>query len=333
MRAICEIVLFYACCVVTLAVFAAEESYALQPSFRFQNNFWVNLHATLRGEARRRSLNLAAQIEIGGLTDAERKTWSSALDAYEGYGQKNVIFDEALVRLNNWLSTISNIGGLSPIPNDIDARTVRALIAAAPVYRRHFWPEQSQINMRWIAAVQPLVTALGSSMASGLAGVYRVDWPAAPIVVDASFEAGADGGYTTDGPLGTAAHTVIQTSNTGYQGEAGFEMIFHEACHAETIEQPLTTAINTEAAQQNVKAAPNLWHAIIFYTAGELARRELQKNGVANYQPYANRNGIWDRGWQPLREAIERDWQPYLDGRATFDSAIQALVRHTSQAK
>src|SRR5262249_54955778 len=131
--------LFYACCMVTLAHFAAEESYVLQPSFRFQNSFWVNLHATLRGEARRRSLNLAAQIDIGGLTDPERKAWSSVLDAYEAYGRRNVIFDEMLVHLNNWFSTISDTGDLSPIPEDIDARAVNALIDAAPVYRTHFW--------------------------------------------------------------------------------------------------------------------------------------------------------------------------------------------------
>jgi len=206
----------YTFCVVTFALFVTKESYALQPSFRFQNSFWVNLHATLRGEARRRSLNLAARMDIGGLTDAERKAWSSALDIYQAYGRRSVIFDETLVHLNNWLSTVSDTGDLSPIPNDIDAGAVRALVDAAPVYRSHFWPDQSQKNLKWIAAVQPLITALGSSMASRLADVYRVDWPAAPIVIDASFEAGADGGYTTDGPLGTAAHTVIQTSNTGY---------------------------------------------------------------------------------------------------------------------
>lgn len=313
------------------ASFSAGESYGLDPPFRFQNSFWVNLHATLRGEARRRSLTLAAQIDIAGLPDAERKSWSSALDAYQDYGRRNVIFDETLVHLNNWLSTVPDEGPLSPIASDIDASTVRALVVAAPVYRAHFWPAQSQRNLKWIGEVEPLVTALGPNMASSLAAVYRVDWPAAPVLVDASFEAGADGGYTTDGPMGTAAHTVIQTSNIGYQGDAGFEMIFHEACHAEGIEGPLRTSINRAAARQNVKAAPDLWHAIIFYTAGELARRELQKNGHANYQPYAYRNGLWDRGWQSLRGALERDWQPYLDGHATFDSAIQALLQDTSQ--
>jgi len=325
------VIALYALCVLTSSSFDPEDAYGLEPSFRFQNSFWVNLHATLRGEARRRSLSLAAQIDVTGLADAERKTWSSALDAYQGYGRRNVIFDKTLVHLNNWLSTVPDEGPLSPIPSDIEASAVRALVDAAPVYRAHFWPDQSQRNVKWIAAVKPLVVVLGSNMASSLAAIYRVDWPAAPVVVDASFEAGADGGYTTEGPMGTAAHTVIQASNIGYQGDAGFEMLFHEACHAEAIEQSLREAINREAARQNVKVASDLWHTIIFYTAGELARRELEKNGHANYQPYAYRNGLWDRGWQTLRDALESDWKPYLDGRATFDSAMQALVRDTSR--
>jgi hypothetical protein len=86
----------------------------------------------------------------------------------------------------------------------------------------------------------------------------------------------------TDSPACTAAYTVIQAFNIGYQGDAGFEMIFHQACHVEAIEQPLRTAINREAARQNAKAASDLWHAIIFYTAGELARRELQKSSHGN---------------------------------------------------
>src|SRR5262249_16712236 len=156
-------------------------------------------------------------IDVAGLADAERKEWFSALDAYQDYGRRNVIFDQTLVQLNNWLSTVPDEGQLSPIPSNIDRSAVRALIGPAPVYHARFWPDQSQRNMKCIAAVQPLVRALGSSMASSLAVAYRVDWPAAPVLVDASFEAGADGGYTTDGPVDAAAHTVIQTSNIGYQ--------------------------------------------------------------------------------------------------------------------
>src|SRR5215470_11168841 len=142
------ILALYALCVLSAAFFACQELYGLEPLFRFQNSFWVNLHATLRGEARRRSLNLAAQIDVAGLADAERKAWFSALDAYQDYGRRNVIFDQTLVQLNNWLATVPDEGQLSPIPSNIDRRAVLALTDAAPVYRARFWPDQSQRNMK-----------------------------------------------------------------------------------------------------------------------------------------------------------------------------------------
>lgn len=112
--------------------------FGAEPSFRFQSSFWVNLHATLREEARRRSLNLPAQINTSGLSVAERSIWNSALDAYQDCGRRSVIFDEELVHLNNWLATIPDEGKLSPIPSNIDANTVRTLNQAAPVYLSYF---------------------------------------------------------------------------------------------------------------------------------------------------------------------------------------------------
>jgi hypothetical protein len=58
------ILALFALCVLLPVFCATQESHGLEPSFRFQNGFWVNLHATLRGEARRRSLNLAAQMNV-----------------------------------------------------------------------------------------------------------------------------------------------------------------------------------------------------------------------------------------------------------------------------
>src|SRR5262249_5446600 len=152
-RRYATVLALYALSVLSAALFTPQPLHGLEPSFRFQNSFWVNLHATLRGEARRRSLNLAAQIDVAGLTEAERKAWFSALDAYQDYERRNFIFDQPLFPLNNWLSTIMAEAALSPIPADIDAGTVRALTAAAPVYRALFWPDQSQKNTKWIAAI------------------------------------------------------------------------------------------------------------------------------------------------------------------------------------
>jgi len=168
-------------------------------------------------------------------------------------------------------------------------------------------------------------------MSAAIARTYRVEWPAAPIIVDAAAEAGPFGGYTIDGPDGSAAHTIIEASNPEYQGDMAFEMLFHEASHARAIGGRIIAAINAEAARQHVTAPRDLWHTVIFYTAGELARRELGKTGDAQYQAYAYRYGVYTRGWQPLRDALERDWQPYLDGRLGFDEALTALVRDTTR--
>jgi hypothetical protein len=299
--------------------------------FRFQNNFWVNLHHVLRGEARRRDVRAAPRLKVSALSDAEEPVWSAALDAYKAYGQRNPTFDDRLIAINNALATIAGETSLAARPGEIDAATARALTAAAPIYRAHFWIEQKQLNDRWIGMLQATLAAHGSAMAAALARTYRVQWPSSPILVDACAEAGANGGYTTSGPPGTAAHTVIEAANPGYQDEMAFEMIFHEASHAAAISDPMIDAINGEASRQHVTAPPDLWHVIIFYTAGELARRELGKVGDVHYMPYAYRYGVYTRGWQALRDGVVDEWQPYLDGRTTFDTALAALVRATRQ--
>ena len=44
--------------------------------------------------------------------------------------------------------------------------------------------------------------------------------------------------------------------------------------------------------------------------------------------PYAERFGIWRRSRAARRyhALLEREWQPYLEGRVTFDAAIERVV-------
>jgi hypothetical protein len=298
--------------------------------FRFQNNFWVNLHHVLRGESRRRSVKVPLKVKVEELKDEERLAWNAALDAYADFSRRDLIVDPQLVRANNALTTVTGESTLDPRAG-LDRAAARALTIAAPVYRAHYWPAQRQLNDRWIAALQPAVARHGAAMADALAKAYHATWPADPILVDACAEAGPDGGYTTGGPSGTAAHSVIEAANPEYQGEMAFEMVFHEASHADALEMRITGAIDAEAARQGVTAPRNLWHVLIFYTVGELARRELGRAGDEHYLPYAYRYGLYTRGWQPLRDALARDWHPYLDGKTTFDAAMTALVRDTRQ--
>jgi hypothetical protein len=295
-------------------------------TFVLQNNFWVNLHHVLRSESRRREVRARLKVKPDDLSSAERVTWSAALDAYRGHAEASLLFDATLVRISNALTRIPSEAPLPASLDGVDARTLRALAAAAPVYRAHYWAAQRELNDRWIAALRPALEAHGDAMIAAIEGAYAVRWPPDPIVVDACAEAPPTGGYTTDGPVGTAAHTVIEAANPEYQGDMAFEMLFHEASHAAAIGGPLIAAINASAARGGVAAPVDLWHVVIFYTAGELARRLLGKAGEARYLPYAYRYHVYSRGWQTLRDAAVRQWQPHLDGKTAFADAVDALV-------
>ena len=90
-------------------------------------------------------------------------------------------------------------------------------------------------------------------------------------------------------------------------------------------------AINEECAAQKVRAPRNLWHALIFYTTGELVRRELGMAGDAHYMPYAYRFDVYAKGMDKDRAALERDWQPWLDGKVPFEDALRNLVRDATR--
>jgi hypothetical protein len=67
---------------------------------------------------------------------------------------------------------------------------------------------------------------------------------------------------------------------------------------------------------------------IIFYTAGALTLEALGKN-APGYVPYGIKNGLYDRvpNRKRYRELCEKDWQPYLDGKTTFDAALAQIAR------
>jgi len=60
---------------------------------------------------------------------------------------------------------------------------------------------------------------------------------------------------------------------------------------------------------------------MIFYTAGEALRR-----AVPGHVPYAEKNGVWARGKEPVKRALDSAWRPWLDDKITSEQAIADLV-------
>ena len=281
-----------------------------RPLFSFHSNFWVNLHHRLHHAATARR-----PASGGAPVQPESPGWRAAVAAYqERYGAKGamgIILDEDQHALRARLSTV---GPSAEIP-DVEPPLPPELVAAAELARPE-WDAQDRANRAWIAAVQPLLRQHGAELRTALVAVMGAPWPDRPIHVDVSGFAGPFGAYTIDDP----ALITISSNDPGYAGEAALEMLFHEAAHL--LIGPIERKLEAEARRTGRVTPDALWHALIFYTCGELAKRRL---GVS-YVPYATKNGLWQRGWVELEVALGRHWGPYLEGRATVDQAVAGLI-------
>jgi hypothetical protein len=294
--------------------------------FSFQNNFWVNLHQFLHAEAGRRAAGQALRFEPSTLPQADRAAWEDALTAYGPISKRDHVRDAGLIAVNDALSQVEG----DTLPTTIEPAIGAALTRAAPVYRAGLWPEHRRANEAWIATMRPIIERIAPSLTVQLAQAYHASWPSQPILVDVSHAAGRFGAYTTlQFGRALAGHATVSSFDEGSDGEMGVETVFHEASH--TIGPSIMRMIAAEARSQNVAQPPNLWHALIFYTTGELVRRALGKTGDSHYLPYAYRFSVYEKGMLPDRGSLEKNWQPWLDGKVSFEQALRNLVRDVAR--
>ena len=279
--------------------------------FSFHSSFWLNLHHYLRAVARGGSSQAT-------LTESERDAWKRAVEFYAPYAKRDVIHDEGMVAIKDALSARGNELTLEGVPIDTGLRAI--LESAAPVYRKHWWPAHDASNRSWIAQVQPLVAAHGSALSREVTAALDATWPAMPVPVDLSNSAGPDDAYTTDGPRAT-----ISSLAAGYRGNAALEILFHESSHGWG--SRLFNGVARAARDQNKKVPRQLWHAVLFYNAGELTRRRLAASGV-EYVELAQKGDIYT----PLcgdgcRDRVKAAWDRRLSGEWTMQQALEELVR------
>ncbi|HXU46892.1 MAG TPA: hypothetical protein VN783_15290 [Thermoanaerobaculia bacterium] len=239
------------------------------PLFAFRAGFWVSLHHHLRGEARRLDLvkegKLEPEPDPASLPPAERSAWEGALAIYaRTMATRDLVFDPGMAEIKN---ALAGVGGAAHLPAaDLPAlppEVRTALELAAPVYRARLWPEHERLARAWIAEMAPLVDRFGPAIAPRVAAANRTYWPAEPIPVEIVPEAGPNGAYTTSPPT----RTSISSRDPGYRGLSGLEMLFHESSHAWG--RALSESLAAEAKRQGVEIHRDLWHGVLFYTAGD----------------------------------------------------------------
>jgi len=307
------------------------------PVFEFHSGFWLNLHHTLYRIARsQRSANAStnsASSTLGNsnLSPAEQRVWFAALAFYtKTYADKDLTVSLEMILIKNQLGdfeTCEDLAGLKKKTCDagLPAKLTETLDAAAPVYRAHLWQDHDRANRHWISAVAPLVRRNGLDLSHRLAEIYQTNWPKERIRVDVTSYASSTGAYTTLDPL----RVTVSAADPRNQGAQALEVLFHEASHG--IADGVQEAIYRECRQREKPIPRDLWHALLFYTTGEVIR-PLGFNSAdasitpSGYVPYAVREGLYKRGWENYLRVLTQYWQPYLDGSVTYDDAIAHMV-------
>lgn len=232
--------------------------------------------------------------------------------------QRSPVFDPELVAINDALSATPE----NEEPHGIPAAVREELVSAAPAYRKTQWPDDDRANRFWIASVEGMLHDAEAELIAEHERVYGVKWPA-HVRVDVAAFAGPFGAYTTgDAKL---AHTTVSSRDPSYRGFAALEMLMHESSHG-VVDEWL---VADRAKATTVEGAPDgLWHAILFYTSGELTKRTLATRGVTDYVPYAYAHGNYKRGvWPSYLPWIEKLWQAHIDGKLSRDDAIDAILK------
>jgi hypothetical protein len=333
--------LFLAASAVPCRAQQVDSVYGPLPVFEFHSGFWVNLHHFLYHEARARRLAAAKQPVPSdpSLTPAEQKTWNDAVSYYLAhYAGMDLLINIDLILLKNQIEDFEDCDELTGRKKPrCDAGLPGAvgpiLDSVAPIYRAHWWADQDRANRRWVARVAPLVREQGLGLSERLADIYQTRWPGEKIRVDICAFANSVGAYTTLDPL----RVTIASTDPHNQGTEALEVLFHEASHG--IATPVENAISRECKQREKPIPRDLWHALIIYTTGQVLSPIFNDpsppKGAGDASPQQPKPGavpndlqdlLSQRGWDQYHLLLLIYWQPYLEGKVSFEDAIAHLV-------
>jgi hypothetical protein len=292
------------------------------PPFQYCNFIWVNLHHYLYNEAFPTGHGVGQTIP--GLSAMQKTAIATAIDFYRShYRDRDLLFDRELHAITQQVIAAGNAGlPSSGIPDDL--RTT--LQSVYPIYVKYSWPSQKLENQRWIVNNQQLLSRYGPAIQRELEHVLQRRFSDGPYQIYVVHEANWPGGYTSEAERGTHPHTVISSGRPDYRGLAGLEMVFHESLHAGPFDT-VQAALDAEFARHNAKDDVQLWHAVIFYTAGEIVREVLSADGVA-FQPYEYApGGPFTRGrFASIEATVRKHWLPYMQGKTDMREAIAQMV-------
>ncbi len=298
-------------------VVAGASASPTRVKLEFHSAFLMNLHHFL--------FNLGVhpeQLEKIGWTATPSADEMAALRGAvawyrDNYAKRDLLFDEQMTAIKTALSVADarrHTSGLA-LPPQLAA----ALDSVAPAYARCLWAQHDASNRQWIAEAKRLDGRYGAEVQEGVARYLQAPFPLTPIRIDIVVETGKrQGAYT-------GTQTVMPGGRPSYQGLASLEMVYHEISHIESTTK-LEDAIEARLKATQRKPDSDLWHVVQFYTVGSVVKDAYKRRDGMEYEPYADKAGLFKGYWSPLIPLVESEWRSYMNGKQTFEQAVVRMV-------
>ena len=240
----------------------SKELVLTQPPFAVYSAFWPNLHQLPWAEAWARrppSEETAAgtlpEPLAAELTAQERRAWDAAVSYYdEEVADLHPLFEMRSIRKAMIAAGPELLAtGLEPAHRD-------ALVAAAPVYRRYWWPAHDAANREWLVDPMSKVASLTPAVPERLSRLYGVPWITSGIRVDVVRVANREGAFTSIDPA--PAHITLSSSAPALREWMAAEVLFDEASHA--LAFPLwTTSPPSSGCSAKPRGISGMWRSSI----------------------------------------------------------------------
>jgi hypothetical protein len=286
-------------------------------TFAFHSAFLMNLHHFLYDMAVHKDKLDSVTWEATPSED-EMHALRAAVDYYRvNYAKRDHLDDESMVAIKRALSVADALRTTAGLP--LPPALAKVLDDVAPIYARTLWPLHDRSNRSWIAQARALDTVFGAEIQAGIEHHMGATFPRAPIRDDVVFNTGTRQGAYTD------EQTVMPSDRADYQGLAALEMLYHEAAHT-TVTAPLEEAIAARMKASGRKGESDLWHVAQFYTVGAVTRDVLRRRAGLDYQPYADKRGLYSGYWAPLAPVVATVWRAHMDGQFGLQEAASQMV-------
>ena len=293
--------------------------------FRFQSNFWINMHHFLFQKAkdlkRERNITEKEQELIDQLKGKDLKIYQQSLDYYtEQIIDKSHLFDEGLTKVKNYLGGFS--GKRLPKNGIPDKALFKVLNDFSRTYEKIFWPLHDGANRARFNEHFDLLKTIEPKVLKELYRLTQNRLPKEKTLVDISAFANWAGAYTTNDPQ----HIILSSTRLNTLGTTWIEMVFHEASHGLVYNRSglIGGTIRNKSKAMNKELPESLWHAVLFYLSGKVTANVLEEMGKTGHEMYMFRNGVF----RQYHEVLNLYMPAYMDGTDSFEEVVEKILYH-----